>query len=125
MTALEIDQQTDRTRRLARLDRMAKLLDGRFRVPGLGIRFGYDSILGLIPGVGDLVTAVPSAIIIYEAHRMGVRAPVLAQMGANAAVDFVVGGVPVLGDAFDLFFKSHQRNMALLHKELETQDRRA
>lgn len=108
-----------REARLHRLDRMARAMDTRYGIPGTSIRFGWDSILGLVPGVGDLAAAIPSAIILYEGVRMGARRRVLAQIGTNMAIDLVIGGVPVLGDAFDLFFKSHRRNMALLRAEVE------
>ncbi|WP_424926962.1 DUF4112 domain-containing protein [Amaricoccus tamworthensis] len=108
--------------RLHRLDRVAGLLDTRFRVPVIGIRFGWDSIVGLVPGLGDLITVVPGAWMIYEAAKLGVRRRILARMAINTGVDFVVGGVPVLGDAFDLFFKSHRRNMALVRSELNRPD---
>lgn len=106
----------DRAARLARLDRLADRLDTRFRV--LGIRFGWDSILGLIPGVGDLATALPGAYIIAEGARMGARRRVLARMGLNTATDFVLGGVPIVGDLFDLAFKANRRNIALLKREM-------
>ena len=82
------------------------------------MRFGWDSILGLVPGLGDAVTVLPAAYMIHQAAGMGVRRRVLARMAANAGIDFVVGGVPILGDAFDVFFKSNRRNLALLEKEL-------
>lgn len=108
-----------RRARIEQLDRLSKRLDTSFRVPGLGLRFGWDAILGLIPGVGDVVTTIPSLMMIYEGHRIGARKRVLAWMGLNTGVDFLLGSVPVLGDAFDVFFKSHRRNIALLKQELE------
>ena len=117
--------KADRARRLARLDRVASLMDTRFRIPGLGLRFGWDSILGLVPGAGDLITALPAAYMIYEGYRLGARRRLLGQMAMNSALDLVIGGVPVLGDAFDLFFKSHKRNMALLRDELGAAERSA
>lgn len=108
----------DLERRLGRLERMANTLDTKFRLPVLGIPVGWDSILGLIPGVGDLVTVGPGAWMIVEGQRLGARKRVLARMAANTGVDAVLGGIPVLGDAFDLFFKSHRRNVAILRREL-------
>lgn len=103
--------------RMARLERLANKLDSRFSV--LGIRFGYDSILGLIPGIGDVATAVPGAWIVFEGHRMGARPSVLARMAANTGVDFFIGTIPVVGDLFDVGFKANRRNIALLRRELE------
>ncbi len=110
----------DRQARLERLDRMANKLDARFSV--MGLRFGWDSILGLIPGIGDAATAIPGAYMIYEGARMGARKRVLGRMGANTAIDLVIGGIPVIGDAFDLFFKANRRNIAMLKRELGRQD---
>lgn len=115
---------TDRRARLARLERLAETLDARFRIPGLGIPVGWDSILGLIPGVGDLITAGPAAVMIYEAHRMGARKRAMARMGFNTGVDLVLGGVPLLGDAFDVFFKAHRKNVAILKTELDRIERK-
>ncbi|MEL6516675.1 MAG: DUF4112 domain-containing protein [Pseudomonadota bacterium] len=109
----------ERRARIGRLDRLANNLDAKFKIPGLGIPVGWDSILGLIPGVGDVVTAGPGAVMLYEAHRMGARKRAMARIGVNTGVDMVLGGVPVIGDAFDLFFKSHRRNIAILKSELE------
>lgn len=114
----ELSHAALREQRIARLDRMANTLDARFRLPILGVRFGWDSILGLIPGVGDVVTAGPGALIMYEAARIGVPRSVLVRMGLNTGVDMVIGGIPLIGDAFDLYFKSHRRNMALLKREV-------
>lgn len=104
-------------RRVARAERVAGLFDARFQIPGTRIRFGWDSILGLIPGAGDALAALPSAYMMVEAVRIGARKRAIARMGLNAAIDLVVGGVPLLGDAFDLFFKGHQRNARILRLE--------
>lgn len=103
--------------RLHRFSKMADALDSRFRIPGTSIRFGWDSILGLVPGRGALVTVAPAAIQIAEGYRMGARKRTLARMGTNTALDLIIGGVPLIGDVFDVFFKSNKRNLALLHKE--------
>lgn len=114
--------QADRDRRLERLERMANTLDTKFRLPVFGIPVGWDSILGLIPGLGDLVTVGPGAWMIVEGHRLGARKRVLGRMAVNTGIDTVLGGIPVIGDAFDLFFKSHRRNIALLRRELRGSD---
>ncbi len=121
-TPADTPEIADRDRRLARLDRMADMLDTRFRLPVLGIPVGWDSILGLIPGLGDLVTVGPGAVMIVEGHRMGARKRVLARMALNTGVDAVLGSIPLLGDAFDLLYKSHRRNAALLRRELTGRD---
>lgn len=108
----------DNSRRLDRMRRLADSLDSRFRVPGTPVRFGWDSILGLVPGLGDAMTVLPALYMIQQANRMGVRRAALTRMAGNAGIDFAVGSVPVLGDVFDLFFKGHRRNIALLEREL-------
>lgn len=104
---------------LARIDRIATMLDSRFRIPGTGIRFGWDGILGLIPGVGDIVAFAPAAYLVFEGWRMGVRRRALARMALNSGLDFVIGGVPILGDVFDVAFKANNRNAAILRREVE------
>ena len=103
--------------RMARLERLADKLDSRFSV--LGIRFGYDALIGILPGIGDAAMAAPAAWIVVEGHRMGARRSVLARMAANTGIDFVVGSVPILGVLFDMGFKANRRNIALLRRELE------
>jgi hypothetical protein len=71
-----------------------------------------------VPGVGDLATALPGAVMIVEARRMGARKRAQSRMVVNTGVDLVIGAIPVLGDAFDLAFKSHKRNIAILKDEL-------
>ena len=109
-------ERAARRARIARLDRLADRLDARFTI--LGIPVGWDSILGLIPGVGDLATAGPGVWMIWEGFRMGARRRSLVRMAANTGVDAVLGGIPLIGDAFDLFFKSHRRNIDILKREL-------
>lgn len=106
------------TRSLDRLRTIARLLDARFGIPGTGLRFGLDSLLGLIPGLGDGAMALVSLYILVEAHRLGVRPVTLARMTGNVALDLGLGAVPVLGDIFDFFWKSNLRNVALLERDL-------
>lgn len=103
---------------LARVERVASLLDTRFAIPGTGLRFGLDSLVGLVPGLGDTAMLLPSLWIIAVARRHGVPRRTLARMGLNAGLDFVVGSVPVAGDIFDLFYKSHRKNAVLLRRAL-------
>lgn len=110
--------------RLNRLRSIARLLDARFGIPGTGLRLGLDSILGLVPGVGDAATAAVSLYILMEARRMGVGTPALLRMGWNVAVDLGLGAVPVLGDVLDFFWKSNLRNIDLLEADLARRQRR-
>ncbi len=107
--------------RLERLERLARNLNSAFRVPGTGIRVGYDSILGLIPGIGDVAAAAPAAYIVLQSHRMGAPNALLLRQGVNIAIDTVLGAVPLLGDLFDVGYKANRRNVALLRTHLERQ----
>ncbi len=98
---------------------LARLLDAAIRVPGTNIRFGLDAILGLIPGAGDLAGGILSTFIILQAAKLGAPRSVLARMVMNVAVDSIVGAVPLLGDLFDVGWKSNTRNAALLERYAE------
>ena len=113
--------------RLERLRRLGYLLDDSIPIPGTRFRVGLESIVGLVPGVGDLVGGAFSLYIILQAARMGVPASLLTRMGWNLVVDVVVGAVPFLGDLFDAGFKANMRNLALLdrHARGPVQSRRA
>ena len=110
------DLELDRVER--RLERLATMLDSAFAIPGTGIRFGADSLIGLFPGIGDAVTLGLSGYLILEARRLGAPPSMLRRMTTNVAFDALVGAVPLLGDAFDLFFKANKRNMALLRTHI-------
>lgn len=101
-------------RRLERLERLAHQMDSRFRLPGTDIRFGWDALLGLVPGLGDVATLGPAAYIWLEAHRMGAPAHVKARMALNTGIDWVVGSIPLVGDLLDVGLKANRRNVALL-----------
>lgn len=112
----------DIDRRLARIGKVADLLDARFRLPGTGIRFGADSLVGLIPGIGDTATAAVSAWIVYEAWQLGLPPHKLGRMAANVAVDAVIGTVPLVGDLFDLGWKANLRNARIIQDHFAEQD---
>ncbi|HET9425373.1 MAG TPA: DUF4112 domain-containing protein [Gemmatimonadaceae bacterium] len=105
--------------RIARARALAKMLDSAARLPGTNIRFGLDSILGLIPGVGDATGALFSGYLILLGTRMGVPKEVITRMVMNVVVDTVVGGIPVLGDLFDIGWKSNMRNLKLLEQSVD------
>ncbi len=106
-------------RALERLEQLARLMDSRFRIPGTGIRFGLDPILGLVPGLGDAAAALPALYILFEARRMGVPVSLRIRMIVNIAIDFLIGAIPLVGDLFDVGFKANNRNVALLRRHLE------
>ena len=102
--------------KLAQARALAKLLDRAVRVPGTNITFGLDAILGLIPGGGDVAGAIFSAWLIVLGSRMGLPRHILMRMVANVAIDTVGGSVPLLGDLFDVAWKSNTRNLQLLEQ---------
>jgi len=104
--------------RLARIRKLAWWLNGAFRIPGVRMRFGLDTLIGLVPGGGDAVTALFSLYIVYEGYRLGVRGPVVMRMLGNVAIEAAVGMIPVLGDLFDTAFKADFRNIELIERAL-------
>jgi len=105
--------------RLERLRRIGYLLDNSIPIPGTGYRVGLESVIGLVPGLGDLVGGGFSAWIILQAARLGAPPSLLARMGWNLLVDTIVGAVPLLGDLFDAGFKANLRNLALLERHMQ------
>jgi hypothetical protein len=101
---------------ISRFQQLARLLDAAVRVPGTNIRFGLDAVLGLIPGAGDIAGGLLSSFIIVQAANLGAPRSVLARMVMNVAIDSIVGAVPILGDIFDIAWKSNTRNAALLER---------
>jgi hypothetical protein len=99
---------------LDRLDVLANLFDTAFIVPGTSVRFGIESLIRLVPGVGDAVASALSFYLLYEASRLGVPRLLLARMAANVLLEGAIGVVPLAGDAFDVFFRANRRNIALL-----------
>jgi hypothetical protein len=106
----------DRTRRIERLRRWSRLMDSAYRVPGTSIRFGWDPVVGLLPGVGDVATASFAVTILYHAYRLGVPGVVLARMLLNVLIDLAAGLLPVAGDLADVAWKSNSLNLALLER---------
>lgn len=104
---------------LARARTLARLLDSAVRVPGTGIRFGADAVIGLVPGLGDIGGAALAGYLVILAQRLGVPRAVVLRMLANVAVDTIAGTVPLIGDLFDVAYKSNLRNVALLERAIE------
>lgn len=102
-----------------RYRRLAQVLDAAVRVPGTRARVGLDFLLGLVPGAGDLAAGALGAYGLWAAQSLGAPASVVLRMAGNLALDTVVGSVPLLGDLFDLGFKSNLRNLALLDRWLD------
>jgi hypothetical protein len=100
------------------LELLARWMDSAFRIPGLGWRFGWDVILGLFPGAGDFATSLVSIYIFAAASRYGVSRFTVARMALNIVIDLIVGAIPFVGDAFDVYWKSNQRNVELLRRHV-------
>ncbi|MFO1033907.1 MAG: DUF4112 domain-containing protein [Hyphomicrobiales bacterium] len=108
---------------LARLTRLARLMDTNWRIPFTSIRLGVDPLLGLIPGGGDAVSLLVSVYAMHQAHKLGAPKALLGRMAVNAALDAGLGTIPVAGDIFDIFFKANTRNLKLLTDFLENTSR--
>ena len=104
--------------RVELLRRIARTLDSAVPVPGTSFRFGLDPILGLIPGVGDLVSPLFTLGILFQARDLGVPRVVQLRMIFNVAIDVLTGFVPLIGDLFDFAWKANNRNMALLERHV-------
>ena len=110
----------DRSHRLERLDRIARTMDRAMRLPIVGIPIGWDSILGLIPGIGDALALGPAGYIVLEGHRMGAPRSLTARMLGNVAIDAAIGSIPLVGDLFDIGWKANSRNVAMLRRHFDT-----
>jgi hypothetical protein len=106
----------DRESRIQLLRRWARLFDSAFQVPGTRFRFGLDPLIGLLPGIGDLVSPIFGVFIIWHAVVLRVPKVVIARMAVNAIIDAVAGAVPIIGDAFDFVWRANDWNMALLER---------
>lgn len=104
---------------LRTLDRVARFYDSAFGVPGTKIRVGWDSIFGLIPGVGDFVGVVPLFYYLQVARRYRLGTGVYLRLAANQLIDFVIGTIPLVGDLFDVGFKANLKNAKLLRERLQ------
>jgi hypothetical protein len=102
---------------IARVTLVAKLLDNAVMIPG------FDAVLGLVPGIGDMISAALASYIIWEARQLGLPRWKIVRMIGNVAVDTAIGAIPLAGDVFDVFFKANQRNLRIIHEHLGTPKR--
>ena len=114
-----VNVPADLPRRLKRLRRLATLMDAAVVIPGTSVRFGWDAVVGLIPGGGDALSAAISGYIVVQAHQLGVPLPVVFRMVFNVAVDFLLGTVPIAGDVFDVLWRANLMNVALIERHFE------
>ncbi|HHH50082.1 MAG TPA: DUF4112 domain-containing protein, partial [Saprospiraceae bacterium] len=103
-----------------RLDQVAQLLDNRFRIPGTEFRFGFDSLLGLVPYVGDVITFGVSGLLILVMGRYGASSKLAFKMIANIWFDGIVGTIPIIGDFFDFGYRANLKNVQLLREHYES-----
>jgi hypothetical protein len=108
----------DREHVMRRLEWFAAVLDDRYKLPGTNIRFGWDSLIGLVPVAGDSCTTLMSVYLMWEARRLGVSKWTLWRMLGNIGIDFMVGAVPLVGDLCDVAWRANRKNLKLLQKEL-------
>jgi len=106
--------------RLRRVHRLSRLLDDWLRIPGTRYRIGLDGLIGLIPGLGDVIGTLLSAYILFEAIQLGTPKTLLLRMAGNIALETLVGTIPILGDIFDFAWKANRKNAALLDTYLRS-----
>ena len=109
----------ERLHTLDRVRKLSRLLDTAFRIPGTPFRFGWDPIVGLVPGLGDVINTGFSVYVIFLAARFRLPRNVLGWMVFNVTLEAILGAVPLIGDAFDAYYKSNIRNLALLEQHLQ------
>jgi Domain of unknown function (DUF4112) len=102
-----------------RVEALEQLLEGAFVIPVINRRVGLDAVVGLVPVLGDLVTAAMGAYIVWEGHNLGLPKWKLWRMAGNVAFDSAVGAVPLAGDLFDLLFRSNTRNLRIIKRHLD------
>ena len=102
-----------------RVEALEMVLERSFRIPGVNYPVGLDSIIGLVPVIGDVITAAMGAYIVWEANNLKLPKWKIARMAGNVAFDTVIGAVPVAGDAFDFLFRSNTRNLRIIKKHLD------
>ena len=117
--AFEMPTGNDPSSVRKRIEAMEQLLERSFTIPGVNYPIGLDAIIGLLPVVGDLVTAAMGAYLVWEAKNIGLPKWKLWRMAGNVAFDTAVGAIPVAGDAFDLLFRSNTRNLKIVKKHLD------
>ncbi len=102
-----------------RVEKMEKVLENIFVIPGINRPIGLDSIIGLIPVVGDIVTAIMGAYIVWEARNLGMSKMQLTRMAANVGIDTALGAIPLAGDLFDFLWRSNSKNLKIVKKHLD------
>ena len=118
LTALRIDTSDPHASR-KRIEMLEMLLERSIPIPGLNRSIGLDAIIGLVPVVGDAVSAALGAYIIWEARNLGLPKWKIWRMVGNLGIDTAIGAIPIAGDAFDVIFRSNTRNLRIVKKHLD------
>ena len=113
---IEVDEDFAAPKALLKAQSLANTLDTAVKIPFIGLRVGLDSLVGLIPGIGDTIMLLASIRIIYLGHKLGVPSDLRTIMIRNSLIDYGLGFVPVLGDIVDIFFKANLRNVRIMEK---------
>jgi Domain of unknown function (DUF4112) len=102
-----------------RVEALELLLERSFHIPGTKVPIGLDSIVGLVPVLGDVVTAAMGAYMVWEARNLGMSKFQLMRMAANVGIDTVLGAIPLAGDLFDFIWRSNSKNLRIIKKHLD------
>lgn len=102
-----------------RLEAVEHVLERAFTIPGINRPIGLDAIIGLVPVVGDLITAAMGSYMVWEARNLGMSKFQLARMAGNIGIDTALGAVPLVGDLFDFAFRSNTRNLRIIKRWLD------
>ena len=122
-TNMNDEQKELNEEKLLRLKRLSHNLDEAFTIPGTERKIGIDPIIGLIPGVGDLIGGALSIYIMHAGIRMGMPRSVIIRMFGNIALEFIIGCIPIIGDLFDAMWKSNQRNVKLIEDSIISEEK--
>ncbi|MXP48097.1 DUF4112 domain-containing protein [Altererythrobacter luteolus] len=115
----ELPTGTDPVSIRKRIEAMEMLLERSFKIPGVNYPIGLDSLIGLVPVLGDIVTTAMGAYIVWEARNLGLPRWKIWRMMGNVGFDAVLGVVPLVGDAADFLFRSNTRNLRIVKKHLD------
>lgn len=110
-TIIQPDKDTSK---MKWVEKISRLLDSRYKIPGTSIRFGWDPIFSFVPVVGDMITYIVSGVLIYTMYQHGASRKLVIKMILNSSLDAVIGSIPLIGTVFDIFYKSNERNVKLL-----------
>jgi len=114
--AVSLPPQVTEAKELAWVEGLSELLDSKFTIPGTQISFGFDFLLGLIPGFGDVISLGFSGVLVATMAKHGASPRLVARMLVNVTLDAIFGSIPLLGNVFDLFFKANNRNAVLMRE---------